>query len=180
MARRRRVKKLPRKTPGSSPDERVAMADAFEHLPDAIVIVDGTGNIVWGNRSAERLFERSLDDWQGQSGLDLVHPDDHELVCARLPASRTRTSARPSRSGSRRPRVGAWSRSSAPHVRWTGEHVVLLCLRDLTERRRFELASGREARFRSLVHNAGSVIMLVSPDGHHRVGLGRHDPAPRA
>ena len=43
-------------------------------------------------------------------------------------------------------------------------------MRDLTERRRFELASGREARFRSLVHNAGSVIMLVSSDGDPRVG----------
>ena len=42
---------------------------------------------------------------------------------------------------------------------------MLLCLRDLTMRRRFELASGREARFRTLVHNAGSVIMLVSATG---------------
>ena len=42
---------------------------------------------------------------------------------------------------------------------------MLLCLRDLTKRRRFELASGREARFRSLVHNVGSVIMLVSATG---------------
>ena len=50
-------------------------------------------------------------------------------------------------------------------VQWCGESVVLLCLRDLTERRRFELAGGREARFRSLVHNAASVIMLVSCEG---------------
>ena len=42
---------------------------------------------------------------------------------------------------------------------------MLLCLRDLTKRRRFELASGREAQFRSLVHNVGSVIMLVSATG---------------
>ena len=58
------------------------MANAFEHLPDAVVIVDGTGNIVWGNHSAERLFERTLDEWKGQSGLDLVHPDDHEIGAA--------------------------------------------------------------------------------------------------
>ena len=41
----------------------------------------------------------------------------------------------------------------------------MLSLRDLTERRRYELATGREARFRSLVHNAGSIIMLVSALG---------------
>ena len=50
-------------------------------------------------------------------------------------------------------------------TQWFGRDVVLLSMRDLTERRRFELASGHEAQFRSLVHNAGSVIMLVSEDG---------------
>ena len=50
-------------------------------------------------------------------------------------------------------------------TQWLGDDVVLLCLRDLTERRRFELAGGSEARLRSVVHNAGSVIMLVSRDG---------------
>ena len=41
----------------------------------------------------------------------------------------------------------------------------MLCLRDLTERRRYEIAHGEEARFRSLVHNAGAVTMLVTADG---------------
>ena len=50
-------------------------------------------------------------------------------------------------------------------VQWFGQRVVLLSLRDLTERRRYELATGHEARFRSLVHNAGSIIMLVSSVG---------------
>ena len=58
------------------------MADAFENLPDAVVIVDGSGKIVWGNHSAERMFERKVDDWTGQSGFDLVHPDDHEIGAA--------------------------------------------------------------------------------------------------
>jgi diguanylate cyclase (GGDEF)-like protein/PAS domain S-box-containing protein len=52
-------------------------------------------------------------------------------------------------------------------TRWSGDEVILLSMRDLTERRRFELASGRgEATFRSLVHNAGSIIMLVSNEGN--------------
>ncbi len=50
-------------------------------------------------------------------------------------------------------------------LKLSGKNLVLLCLRDLTKRRRFELASGHEARFRSLVHNVGSVIMLVSATG---------------
>ena len=60
------------------------MVAAFLSLPDAIVLVDEAGNIVWGNRSAERMFGRTLDDWAGQSGLDLVHPDDQEFVLRSL------------------------------------------------------------------------------------------------
>ena len=47
-------------------------------------MVDGAGNVVWGNPSAERMFERSLEDWRGQSGLALVHPDDQEFVLRSL------------------------------------------------------------------------------------------------
>src|SRR5580698_5197470 len=68
----------------SSPDETDSMVDTFLRLPDAIVLVDDAGIIVWGNRAAERIFERSLRDWVGESGLDLVHPDDHEFVLRSL------------------------------------------------------------------------------------------------
>ena len=155
------------------------MADAFENLPDAVVIVDGTGNIVWGNHSAERLFERTLDDWRGKSGFDLVHPDDHELALRSLSTVGDKEVGAPIEI-----RVNAASgwrliEMVGTATQWLGDDVVLLCLRDLTERRRFELASGREARLRSVVHNAGSVIMLVSQRRRHRIGLGRHHPAPR-
>ncbi|HUC36679.1 MAG TPA: EAL domain-containing protein [Acidimicrobiales bacterium] len=48
---------------------------------------------------------------------------------------------------------------------WFEEGAVLLAIRDLTERRRFELVRDQEAGFRSLVQNAAAVTMLVSPDG---------------
>ncbi|MGO9853430.1 MAG: EAL domain-containing protein [Acidimicrobiales bacterium] len=149
-----------------SPSEELGfLRHVFLHLPDGIVIVDGAGEIVWGNRSAERMFERSLADWKGQSGLDLVHPDDQEFVLRSLTSVQDKDVGTPieirinAASGWRLVEIVGTT------VRWSGENVVLLCLRDLTERRRFELASGREARFRSLVHNAGSVIMLVSSEG---------------
>ena len=141
------------------------LADAFLHLPDGIVIVDGAGSIVWGNASAERMFERTLDDWVGQSGLNLVHPDDHELVLRSLTSIQGKDVGTPieirinAASGWRLVEIVGTT------VQWLRERVVLLCLRDVTERRRFELARGHEARFRSLVHNAGSVIMLVTADG---------------
>jgi diguanylate cyclase (GGDEF)-like protein/PAS domain S-box-containing protein len=50
-------------------------------------------------------------------------------------------------------------------VPWMGAGSVLLCLRDLTERRRFEVSHNRDARFRAVVQNAAIVTMLVAPDG---------------
>jgi diguanylate cyclase (GGDEF)-like protein/PAS domain S-box-containing protein len=141
------------------------MVDALINLPDAVVVVNGVGTIVWGNRSAERLFERSLDDYVGRSSLDLVHPDDQEFVLRSLSTIRDKEVGTPIEI-----RVNAASGWRLVEVigtalQWSGDDGVLLCIRDLTERRRYELASGQEARFRSLVHNAGSVIMLVSAGG---------------
>jgi diguanylate cyclase (GGDEF)-like protein/PAS domain S-box-containing protein len=50
-------------------------------------------------------------------------------------------------------------------VGWFQEGAVLFSIRDLTERRRFEVARDDVARFRSLVHNATTIMMLVSPTG---------------
>ncbi|HEX3334515.1 MAG TPA: EAL domain-containing protein [Acidimicrobiales bacterium] len=149
-----------------SPGEELGpMVEAFLNLPDGVVMVDGTGTVVWANRSAERIFERRLEDWVGRSGLDLVHPDDQEFVLRSLSTVQDKDVGSPIEI-----RVNAASGwrlielvgSTTP---WHGDTVVLLSMRDITERRRFELANGHEARFRSLVHNAGSIIMLVSESG---------------
>ncbi len=143
------------------------MAEAFLHLPDAVVLVDGSGSIVWGNVAAERIFGRSLQEWVGRSGLDLVHPDDHEFVLRSLASMQGKDVGSPIEI-----RVAADSgwrlvELIGTRVRWSGDDVILLSVRDLTERRRYEVASGRgEATFRSLVHNAGSIIMLVSEEGN--------------
>ncbi len=155
----------PDPTSDPTPDTTAAMVDALLRLPDALVVVDEAGTIVWGNRSAERMFGRTLEDWAGKSGLDLVHPDDQEMVLRSLATIRDREvgtfiEVRVSAASGWRliEIVGAVTK-------WLGQSVVLLCMRDLTERRRYELASGHQARFRTLVHNAGSVIMEVSKSG---------------
>ena len=154
-----------RPSAGPSPDELASMAQAFVNLPDAVVIVDGAGTIVWGNRSAERLFERALDDWKGQSGVDLVHPDDQELVLRSLATVQDKEVGIPIEIRVKAASDWRLIELVGTPMEWSGDDAILLCIRDLTDRRRFELSSGHEAQFRSLVHNAGSVIMLVSPDG---------------
>ncbi len=151
--------------PGWPVDEPDAVVEAFLRLPDAIVMVDPDGNIVWGNPSAERMFERSIGDTVGRPGLDLVHPDDQELVLRSLSTVYGRDVGTPIEI-----RINATSgwrlvEVVGATVEWYGESTILLCMRDLTERRRYEVGRGHEGQMRSLVHNAGYVLMQVSADG---------------
>jgi diguanylate cyclase (GGDEF)-like protein/PAS domain S-box-containing protein len=142
-----------------------SLAGALLQLPDSVVIVDEDGSVAWGNSAAQRLFGRSLADGVGISGLSLVHPDDQELVLRSLTTIQEKEVGDPIEI--RVESVTGWRLVEivGTPLKLSDKNLVLLCLRDLTMRRRFELASGREARFRSLVHNAGSVIMLVSATG---------------
>ena len=148
-----------------SHEDVASMASALLKLPDSVVIVDEDGNVAWGNASALRLFGLTMSDGVGISGLSLVHPDDHELVLRSLTSIQNKVVGDPIEI--RVKSVTGWRLVEivGTPLQLSGRQLVLLCLRDLTNRRRFELASGREARFRSLVHNAGSVIMLVSATG---------------
>ena len=146
-------------------EDVASLAGAMLKLPDSVVIVDENGNVAWGNSSAQRLFGRSLADVVGVSGLSLVHPDDQELVLRSLTTIQDKEVGDPIEI--RVESVTGWRLVEivGTPLKLSGKQLVLLCLRDLTNRRRFELASGREARFRSLVHNVGSIIMLVSATG---------------
>jgi diguanylate cyclase (GGDEF)-like protein/PAS domain S-box-containing protein len=146
-------------------EDVASLAGAMLKLPDSVVIVDENGNVAWGNSSAQQLFGRSLADTVGISGLSLVHPDDQELVLRSLTSIQEKDVGDPIEI--RVESVTGWRLVEivGTPLRLSGKSLVLLCLRDLTKRRRFELASGREAQFRSLVHNVGSIIMLVSATG---------------
>jgi PAS domain-containing protein len=50
-------------------------------------------------------------------------------------------------------------------VPWLEDGAVLICARDLTERRRFEVAHNQDARFRALIQNSATLTLLVSPEG---------------
>jgi len=159
-----------------------AVAGLAEELPDAVIVLDGSGRVEWGNRAAERLFGRSLDDSIGLPALDLVHPDDLELVL------RSFSSVQNKEVGTLievRAKAGTGWRLLeiiGTPIDWSGEAAVLFCLRDLTERRRFEVARDEVSRFRSLVQNAAALTLLVSPAGFLESASGAlsrllgHDP----
>ncbi|MGD0851965.1 MAG: EAL domain-containing protein [Acidimicrobiales bacterium] len=144
-------------------DRRLArLLDAF---PEIVVVLDAMGNVLWANHLAEVLFDRSLEDAIGMSGIDLVHPDDLEIVLRSLETVQSKSVGSPLEI---RAKVGDdWRLIEliGTPVPWFEKGAVLFSIRDLTDRRRFELARDNVARFRSLVHNATTIMMFVSPTG---------------
>jgi diguanylate cyclase (GGDEF)-like protein/PAS domain S-box-containing protein len=142
-----------------------ALARLLGEFPDVVVVLSAEGFILWANERAEDLFGQTLQETMGQSGLDFVHPDDLELVLRSLVSVQSKE-------------VGTFLEvrvKAGPGwrlveligvaVSWFEEGAILFSLRDLTERRRFEVARGDDARLRSLVQNAATITMLVNPDG---------------
>jgi len=82
------------------------LARLLNSFPEIVVVLDGLGNLLWANDLAVDLFGRTLESAVGMSGLDLVHPDDLEIVLRSLESVQTRASAVPSRSESRLATIG--------------------------------------------------------------------------
>ena len=139
----------------------VDVAELAEGLADAALLVDTSATLLWANHAAERLFGIALDSGIGMNGLDFVHPDDVQLAALSM------VSVQSKEVGTLielRVRSEDGWRLVEVHGAPVGDNI-LLSLRDLTERRRWEVASNATARFRSIVHNAASVLMVVTRDG---------------
>jgi PAS domain S-box-containing protein len=143
-----------------------ALAGLLEKLPDAVVVLDAFGRLKWANGAARRMFNRSLEDSIDLPALELVHPDDLEFVLRSL------ASVRGKQAGGSLIEVRVKTSSGwrlvevvGVPVVWREGEAVLFCLRDLTERRRFEIASNVDDRMRSLIQNAATMTMLVNAAG---------------
>ncbi len=137
----------------------------LRELPDVVIVVDGSGGVLWGNTAAERLFGRSLQTAIGMSGLALVHPEDLEFVLLSLGSIQNKSVGTPIEIRLNTPTGWRLMELVGAPVPWLEDGSVLLSLRDLTDRRRYELAYNNDGRFRTLVQNAAVVTMLVAPNG---------------
>jgi diguanylate cyclase (GGDEF)-like protein/PAS domain S-box-containing protein len=154
----------PHGSPAVAPDR--SLARLLDDLPDVVIVLDAVGQVLWGNARAERFFGHTLDEYAGRSGLEFVHPDDLELVLRSLASIQTKEVG--TTLEVRLQSASGWRLIEliGTPVSWFAPGAVLFSLRDLTERRRFEVARDETARFRSLVHNAAVITMLVSESGH--------------
>jgi len=126
-------------------------------LPDPLVVVDEGANVVWGNRAAERLFGRRLEDSIGFPALDVVHPDDVGIALASLATIGGRDVGSPIELRVRTP--DGWRL-----VELVGASMgtrIALTLRDLTQRRRWEIAGSDDQRLRAILNNSAAVMLLL-------------------
>jgi diguanylate cyclase (GGDEF)-like protein/PAS domain S-box-containing protein len=150
--------------PSEAAHER-CLAKLLNELPDAVIVIDRLGTLQWANHTAETLMGRSLGDSIGVSGLDLVHPDDLEFVLRSLASIQGKEVGAPIEVRLRTTNGWRLMELVGVPVGWLQDGAILLSIRDLTQRRRFELVHDHDARLRSLVQNSAAITMLVSPDG---------------
>jgi diguanylate cyclase (GGDEF)-like protein/PAS domain S-box-containing protein len=135
-------------------------------LPDAVVVADADGNLVWGNPAAERTFGLANAEIVGRSGLEFLHPEDIELAAASLESVRDKTVGSPIELRVKTPT--GWKLVELIGANLVGKEPIdglIWCFRDLTERRRWEVATNDIERFRSLVHNSASILLLLDRSG---------------
>lgn len=131
-------------------------------LPDAALLIDGVGTVLWGNLAAEELFGVGFEDGIGLNGLEFVHPDDLQMALLSLGTMQSKS-------------VGTLLELRMRHADGTWRLMemrgamfvdgILLCIRDLTDRRRWEVAGDETSHFSNLLQNATTLMIVLEPDG---------------
>ena len=141
-----------------------ALQSVLHHLPDPVLVVDAESRVRWGNLAAERFFGRSLESSIGVPGLDLVHPDDLDFALLSMASVQEKSVGLPIEVRLRAATGWRLVELIGAPMPDLGD-VIVLSIRDLTDRRSFEVATDDEAKFRSIVHNSPSLMLLVAADG---------------
>jgi diguanylate cyclase (GGDEF)-like protein/PAS domain S-box-containing protein len=140
--------------------------EGLDLVPDAAVVVDDALRVLDANRAAELLFGVGRERWLGRVPLELVHPDDVALVVSSHAEVVHKAVGTPIEV---RIRIADGSYRLVEIVggaRETAEgRIVVLTFRDLTERRRWEVAANRPEVFRSLIEYAAVIVALVDRAG---------------
>ena len=140
--------------------------ELLTELPDCVLVLNGAGHVQWGNKAAELLFGRSLRDSLGFPALDLVHPDDLELVLRSFESVQRKDVGTLIEVRAKTPSGWRLLEVVGTPISWSGESgAVLFSMRDLTERRRFEVARNKDATFRTVVQNSPDMTILLSASG---------------
>ncbi|MBV8949454.1 MAG: EAL domain-containing protein [Actinobacteria bacterium] len=139
----------------------------LEAMPDAVFVIDASGQLVFSTSAASRLLGWDVEGFAGRSVLDLVHPDDLAMALVSLESVQHKEVGDPldiriATAG------GEWRYLQvvgAPLRGVDGLDGIIVSARDQTQRRKFEVAGDSDARFRSVVHHSPVITMLLDANG---------------
>ena len=165
--------------------ELIDFAALVHDIPDALVVVDAAINLKFVNDAGVTLLGWTPAEWVGRSLLDLVHPDDVPIVVSSASTVVGKSAGSPvefrvrAADGSWR-RVEIVGRDALGHP---GVDGLVVMVRDITQRRMWEVAAGDTEIFQQLVQHTSSITLLLDREG--RVGslnaaftrLLGHDPS---
>ena len=136
-------------------------------LPDVVLVLDEAGCLRYANAAAERQLGWTRDKWMGRSAFDLLHPDDLAVAAASMGTMQGKEYGTPVEV-----RVsdadGGWHLMEivgANHHHHAKVGGLVLVVRDITQRRMWEIAGGDLARFQQVIQHSPSITMLIDADG---------------
>lgn len=126
--------------------------------------MDLEAHLIWANPAAEALFGRRLSDSVGMSGLELIHPDDLEMALVSLGNMHVERVGLPLELRVRT--ATGWRQVEL--IGSSADDGLLITLRDLTDRRRWEVGRGRTELLRAVLQHLGTVAMVLEVTGQVR------------
>lgn len=153
--------------PGHDTQPPVDLVALIGSIPDPVVLVSPDGVIRWGNDVAEKLFGWSRETKIGTLATELVHPDDLATALASLAsvqekANGTTIDIRVRERGGQYRKVEVRGRSA---LGVAGVDGIVLLLRDVTDRRRWELTAGDDAASTAVLEALPTITFVLSRDG---------------
>ncbi len=140
------------------------LGDLAAALADPVMLMTVSGDLRWGNHAAERLFGVTLADGVGRNMLEFMHPDDAEMAVVSVEAMQNKQIGTLLEL-----RIRGAEGWRLVEVRGTSfGDDILLSVRDITDRRRWEVASDAAAEFRALLQNAASITLVLERGGEIR------------
>jgi diguanylate cyclase (GGDEF)-like protein/PAS domain S-box-containing protein len=151
-------------------DDGVDPLAILRDLPDAVIVVDKNARLLWANRTTERTLGWTIEELRGEPVDFLCHPDDLATALASLAsvgnkAVGTAVEIRVrDRSGIYRS-VEVRGRDATDEPDIGG---VIMAMRDVTDRARWEVAAGNGDLYRAVLDHAPAITMIVDGTGRLR------------
>jgi diguanylate cyclase (GGDEF)-like protein/PAS domain S-box-containing protein len=149
--------------------DKVAAEAILTALPDVVLVVGADATLRYASPAALDAFGWDPKDWIGRTAFDLIHPDDLALVVSSLETVVGKSVGTPIEL-----RVttadGMWhwcELIGRDALDQPGVEGVVCVIRDITQRRMWEVAGGDVARFQQAMQHAAAVALLL--DEHGRI-----------